>query len=634
MTLSHSNGSYHFASQSTFQMYWGLASDLWAVSQNTTLIGGQSLIRTSGSYAFANKSMFTLLAQNGTLVTPLGAAFTLVQSTIGPFGSIDMRNIPCPASVKHFVAAGLEVLRRTLITNMAAMAGYLQISGGFGTALKAFPTTFTAAYKWLGLGGSILCPEYVSGDYVLTGLVKLTGRAVVCGQKVITLLSPSKSNGVVAAIASGLSQPDVNISEVCAHETTQIDCATKCLGPTASFIQAFISQRDTAELRTAAAAALVDVWSLNATILQYVQANSTLPLQMFSYKLFDPADPTFTFWAWLHVLEWAVGQREVVRFEGDVGYMNLITEVQPSLRQNIQPHEFPTTMALYIRTGVQYVTGVLLGIAVGIALYILASEGSVEASNLMKMNRVAGIVWVGRPLLLLRGVTALALLSTGTLELHLKDNFLSHFRVVDVPWYKTTLAAGESTWLVYIINDLLMVWTKEEFTPLYASTSSLFTWLVVAILTLAMPVVHHATVAPTCHVDHVDFQVVCASGVVVIGQVTRFYWLLGIVAFVNVVCYLRVRIFHRRLGDTSDASKASSLLLCAGAKFLFHRSDWLHGNVYCLDPASALMNGLVSLRWRQFICIFDIKLWRTFVIEKNIQDTTPPHMWTALALTE
>ncbi|KAF0697804.1 Aste57867_11519 [Aphanomyces stellatus] len=631
MTLSHSNGSYRFASQTTFQMYWGLASDLWAVSQNTTLVGGLSLIRSSGSYAFANMSMVELMVENGTAITPFGAAFTLVQSSIGPFGTIDMNNIPCPISVKRFVASALDVLRRTLADNPIVAASYGMISNSDLANLKPFPSIFLKVLDWLVVGGSILCPEFGVGGYLWSGMVAITGRTTVCGQNINTVVVPTKSNVIVAAMAAGLSRPNQNITAVCVHEANPELCATRYFGPSAALVQEYIAPSDIAALQPLTTMAEVDVWRLNATIFQYVHLNSTSPLRMLQYTLFDPSDPTYTFWAWLHVLEWALGQREVVRFEGDAGYIHLITEVQQPFRQDVQAHEFPTTFALYIRSGVQYVTGIMLAIAVGIVLYILASEGSVEATNLMKMNRVAGIVWVGRPLLLLRGVTALALLSTGTLELYLKYGFLSSFRVIAVPWYKTILAAGETTWLVYIANDIVMVWTKQ-FTSAYASKSSLLTWLVAAILTLVKPVVHHATIHPICQVDQMDLQLVCASGVVAIGQVSRFYWLLGIITTSNVLCYSIVHVVHR--GLAKESTDDNSLLLSAGAKYLFLRTGWLHDNIYYMDSASALMNGLVSFRWRQTIYVFDIKLWRAFAIDEGIQVNLPRQLRSAVALTE
>ncbi|KAF0688121.1 Aste57867_20235 [Aphanomyces stellatus] len=633
MTLSHSNGSYHFASQSTFQMYWGLASDLWAVSQNTTLIGGQSLIRTSGSYAFANKSMFTLLAQNGTVVTPLGAAFTLVQSTIGPFGSIDMRNIPCPASVKQFVTAGLDILVRTLAGSATAALLYGSVSENVLGNLIVLPSNYMAVHGWGVFGGNILCPEMSDAGYVENGMATLTDGTSACGQSSIVSLQMTKPHVMLAVVAVWLSLPNQSVSAVCAHETSPMGCATNYMGPSTSFVQDHISPSDIHALETLATVAVADVSSIGATIFQYVQMDSTSPLEMLEYVVFDPADPTFFFWAWQYVLQWAVGHRQVVRFEGDVGFIHLVTEVKEAMQQDILAHEFLTTLASYICSSVQYITGVMLAITIAIALYILSSRGSVEASNLMKMNRVAGIVWVGRPLLLLRGVTALALLSTGTLELQIKHGCLSYFSVVDVPWYKTILAAGETTWLVYITNDLLMIWTKQ-YTSLYASNSGVLTWFVAAVLSLTMPVVHHATVNPICHIYQMDFQLVCASGVAAIGQITRFYWLLGIIASSNLVCYVVARLYYQGLGNIVDTPKCHSRLLSAGAKYFFTRSNWLYHNVYYMDPASALMNGLVSFPWCQWTYIFDIKLWRILVVERSIQDNIPSELRTALALNE
>ncbi|CAK4694485.1 unnamed protein product, partial [Aphanomyces euteiches] len=44
---------------------------------------------------------------------------------------------------------------------------------------------------------------------------------------------------------------------------------------------------------------------------------------------------------------------------------------------------------------------------------------------------------------------------------------------------------------------------------------------------------------------------------------------------------------------------------------------WIDHNLYYIDPASAAINGLLSLRVKNVFYIFDVKIWRFFSIEES-----------------
>ncbi|KAF0701495.1 hypothetical protein As57867_008006, partial [Aphanomyces stellatus] len=203
-------------------------------------------------------------------------------------------------------------------------------------------------------------------------------------------------------------------------------------------------------------------------------------------------------------MEWAVGFREAISFQGDMGTVNVISEWVGSELQEVDVGELPTTFATYSLGGVLYVTGVMLAISIIMIISIVSCRGHVEGSNLFGLNRVAGIVWVGRGMLFLRGITAPCLLCTATLQLEM-HNYAVNFYTREAPWYKTILGAGETGWIVYIVNDIGMVWTRE-YTSWYCMGCGLLAWFVVAVLTLVYPVAHRATVDPQCQFDQVDFQ--------------------------------------------------------------------------------------------------------------------------------
>ncbi|KAF0682311.1 Aste57867_25538 [Aphanomyces stellatus] len=615
MTLSHTNGSFRLAQQTMYQMYWGFASDLWAINANASSIHGHSLIRSSSKYAFANVSTQSIVIENGTLKYPLGMAFTMVQHQVGPFGSIDMQNIPCSASVKAVVASGLDVLHQSTAVNVTAAAAHATISSLLSSIqLTPIPSLLLFNPQWTTLGGNLLCPE-ATAKASTAGLLQLTSRTNACGKSVASTLTPTVELLLLASLNVDLRRIG-NISDyldgISAHQVTSRGTVRALVVQSTTYLQQYISPCDV--ITMTADAAVNDIRALNVSLLQYIRQNATGPLELMAFPLFDPTDPSFFFWSWLYAMEWTMGNREVISFKGDIGTINVITEYAIPVLQPVQTYELPTIFSLYARSAVQYVTGVLLSIVLGVLLYTVWCRGRVDGLNLFLVNRVAGVVWVGRPLLLLRGITALALLSTASLELTLTYSLVTGFVVPTVPWYKVVLSGGEATWLVYILDDLLMAWTKEH-TQLISSWDALLVWACVSILTLLMPVVHSASIVPTCQIDEMDFQLVCASGRVTIGQVTRLYCLVSLVGACNAASHavLRLRLQRRRV----TSAVPESALLSAGAKYLFDWSPWTRHGVAYVDPASALLTGLVTFPVRRTVYVMDIKIWRAFAIEHD-----------------
>ncbi|KAF0689583.1 hypothetical protein As57867_018916, partial [Aphanomyces stellatus] len=451
MTLSHSNGSFRLAGQTMFQMYWSLASDLWAINANATSIHGQSLIRASDNDAFANVSMRTVLVGNGTLKYPLGMAFTLIQHHIGPFGSIDMITIPSPASLQSFVAAGLDILRRSVASSASAAFAYATLSTTYVNEVQwsPIPTLLLLNPTWSTVGGSLLCPDSAPIS-VTVGLLQLTSRLDFCGTQVMSNFNPVFELVLLATVGVGLGRTlnSVDVEAINTHQTKSGTDIQDMLTQSGTYLQPFLMADGIHLDTTLKSIAQTEAQALNISILQYIQQNTSAPVQLMTFPLFDPADPSFFFWSWLYALEWTMGNREVVSFQGDVGTINVITECAIPVFQPVQTHELPTIFSLYARSAVQYVTGVLLSIVLGVLLYTVWCRGRVDGLNLFLVNRVAGVVWVGRPLLLLRGITALALLSTASLELTLTHSLVTGFVVPTVPWYKVVLSGGEATWLV------------------------------------------------------------------------------------------------------------------------------------------------------------------------------------------
>ncbi|KAF0689950.1 Aste57867_18643 [Aphanomyces stellatus] len=580
--------------------------------------------------------MVSLMVQNVTLASPLAEAFQLVEFLVGPLGSIDMKAIPCPASVKQLVASGLDVLRAVLATSPTASTLYLNMNPGSFNNLLPVPKTFASQSHWYEYGGNILCDDF-GGNNFGQGWLTFTSRTYACDQTVSALLQPTKDVVLLAGILAGFPLAE--------NATLAVMNACSLLWPdddtfrdlffveTATFLVSFVPQRDKIYLESVAATAFKDASAVHVKMMQYIRKDPTQPLVRAEFDVLDASEPGFHFWGWMYIVEWALGNRDVVSFQGDAGSIHLVTEFAQTIAADVQPHDLPTVLAVYTRALLLYVTGAMLAITVLVIAYVATCGGFVEGSNLTKLNRVAGIVWIGRPLLLLRSLSALCLLSTATLDLALETPGVSYFRVPHVPWYSTILSAGEATWLVYILNDISLLWT-HHYTSAYATASSLLVWIVAAILTLLWPVEHRAMMTPTCEIDQMDFQLVCQSGTVAIGQVTRLWLLLGIVGTSNTMCYVATRAWFFYRGQERPLPYSQSFLLSAGSQYLFDTTHWIHGGKYHLDRASALLNGLVTLHWRRTIFVVDVKIWRSFVIPLDDGLYLPKHLKSAVPLTE
>ncbi|KAF0705450.1 Aste57867_7043 [Aphanomyces stellatus] len=278
MTLMHTNGSYNVASQTSFKMYWGLASDLWAVANNSTLLGGKSLIQNSSYFGFMNQSMLVLLTQNKTLMSPLSAGFMLVQNRIGPFGSIDMVYVPPPASANNLMATSLDLIRATIFESASAASTFAAISTDQTASVAIIPQLFLNISSWMALGGSLLCGDYAGGP-VGMGLTEFTSRTTPCNLALLAEFVPTRDNYVMSALSLQLKTSD--IVPTCSHHQSPDVCASNILSPAVAFSTNFTGKdARLMAIQTLATEALTQIWAAQVSLMQFVQENTTQPLEM------------------------------------------------------------------------------------------------------------------------------------------------------------------------------------------------------------------------------------------------------------------------------------------------------------------------------------------------------------------
>ncbi|RHY23894.1 hypothetical protein DYB25_010553, partial [Aphanomyces astaci] len=399
-TLQNEYSRFRFESETTFKMYWAFASDLAAVSNNASAIAGHSLIRSSPRFAFANTSMQSLLMENGTVSSPLPNAYRLLESELGSFGSVDVTYVPCPLILKGVARQVFTTLRQSLAQSDAAQVAYFNLPSGLNL-MNPVPRQWIDL-KFNSVSGSILCPE-AQPSPVGTGLQGFVAWHRQCSfTPMYAAVAFDQQNALLAALLSQLplrNTPEF-LASICRHDGTGNPLCVKYFASIIAFIDTYIHNRiDKHVVASMVAQAIDAVVALNVEFVQYGVLDEASPLTLYRSLVFNPSDESFKFFSWVFLVDWVVGYREVVSFEGDVENITLLTEYQPFVKDHVSMVQFPVNLASYLRTVVLYVTSTMIFLAVLLLVYIALSHGHVDVMNLFKLQRVGAIVWVGRPLL-------------------------------------------------------------------------------------------------------------------------------------------------------------------------------------------------------------------------------------------
>ncbi|KAF0699681.1 Aste57867_9758 [Aphanomyces stellatus] len=603
LTLKRSNSTMQVPAQTTYKMYWGLANDLLAIGgTNVSSIAGLSLIRNSDRFAFQNTSLESVLVESDVLTSPLAAGLTLVRATLGPFGSIDIKRVATPPSLKVFYRALTTTVNMVLSgLNESRQWNYRQIPSS---------TVFTVApVAWDGVlrvSGDLFC-EFV--PHTANDISEFFLPQGICGVLVLNALYTTRENMLKALLATNFVDT-LQLNDVCAREHRNPQAclqAITMLWPLLQHVQA-------ASFTAMALAAKHEIGStVQVQVVQFITSEHG-GLNLSRVNVFDPTEVAYELWAWLYLFDWVEGNREVISVQGSLDTLVTISGFMSPVETVPNALEIPVNVAYYIRCAIQYVTILLLVVAGFVVVYIFAVVGLIDMWNMMEFNRVAGVVWVGRPLMLLRGITAICLLSTARLELIQSDNgLLAYFASPTRPFYTVLMSGGEMCWLVYILNDTFSPLTRQH-TFGYATKSSLLTWLITFLWSLASPVQHQVTISRHCTVDSVDFQLVCSSGTMEIGSIARFGGLIGLAVGCCVVSYILERLMYPH---TQYHQPDQSLMLHATARNCLDFERWHHRGVFYIDQASAVLTGLLAIQRGHQIFIFDIKSWRRYTINMS-----------------
>ncbi|KAH9147861.1 hypothetical protein AeRB84_008613, partial [Aphanomyces euteiches] len=430
LTIKHTNGSINVATQSSMKMYWGFASDLWAITNPTTYLYNTSLIRQDARFAFKNVSIEQVLKQNETIRdVEFGSSnvYRVFRQSIGPFGSVDLKRIPAPKSLIQFGVAIRDAFSKLSVDSADFCHQY--ITPPLAPWFTYFPPSWSGATT---VGGNLLCND-VAPAPIKSGLKILTGGLLACGstlqdQVMLDVSTIFPMSRFVAVVGLGLIGENViiqRINEICA--TIVLDaqsCKSKLILPFTQFLgnaTLFSDPNLVADLESRATIAQNDIEELELEVAQYGKFPGG-NLTLLRHKIFDPAYPAFHFVAWILAYDWAIALREVISFQGDIGTINVISSPNYGMDSLVNPLETPVNVAQYIRTVCLYVTCILILVASVAFIYAILSKGHFEGLNMLELNRVAGLTWIGRPFLFVRSMVAICLLSTQVLALeHVND---------------------------------------------------------------------------------------------------------------------------------------------------------------------------------------------------------------------
>ncbi|OQR90119.1 hypothetical protein ACHHYP_05793 [Achlya hypogyna] len=605
LPLSNVPAAVHLRQETSMRMYWTLASDMWAISANTTRIGGGSLLRKSPLFAFANVTTEALLYDNETLQAPLTSGLSSLRARLGPFNAVDMWYVPCPASVRQLaatIAARLAQLLR--LPGLAAAFAALPVRD----TVQAIPRVLLANSSGLVAGGNIFCGNDVAPYPPYGGLYSFFSAGKACHSLNLELLFPTAAQLVFAILGLNASaSPSQKWSAVCELDTMAPASCAEDYSTFETFLNVHSSHFARAE--TLANDAYFDVGLLNVSVVQFMATKSFLTVaDLALLPLFRGLDKAYAFYEWCFLHEWAMGKREVVKLEGDAGSITALSAAEALLSMPPDADSVPYSFTWLLQYGCQYITTVLIGVVgLGAIHMVVMSHSDVEGLNLFCFNRLVGLVWVGRPLLLVRSVTALALLNTSTLSLETTDGY-TYSTSPPLPWNKTVLAAAEVTWLVYVLNDLGSCVTLQ-YTSIYAFKSANAAWAVGIASTYLMQVAPTCRLERSCNFIDMDAGVKCTSGAVIIGSLARVQLLSGLAVVCVVGCFVidKWRWPNLRPLDLVTAS------LNAQSIYMLKLGHWKHGGEYFLDTTSAVMAGLFTLKRDGLWYVFDIKTWRLFI---------------------
>ncbi|KAG9400075.1 hypothetical protein AC1031_010991 [Aphanomyces cochlioides] len=354
-------------------MQWPLANDLSAIASNASVLHGKSLIRGSPVFAYWNSTPEQAIIDAGLFSSPLGPGFSTVRSVLGPFGSVTMKRIPTPLSLRELYKNITDTLKRALLADKATQEAYLAIL----TSYSIIPRP--KAWDGLGLtGGNFLC-ESTSGNVTFPGISN--SSTGFCGYNVQEFVTGDTLDFMATSVVAQVT----NISAVIQREVRNPSGTLALMKKVRVFLQSFVFQADVASLSAQAQPVKSVIRDRHGAIRRHSN------LLTCKNSLLRPKRSL----------------REVVSFQGNNGTITAMSALASLNQVPVNTQEVPVNVSNSIRRLLQYFVGVMLLVACVVCIYIVGLKGQIEGWNILVFSRVVSLVWVGRPLVFLRALSAI-----------------------------------------------------------------------------------------------------------------------------------------------------------------------------------------------------------------------------------
>ncbi|RHY45245.1 hypothetical protein DYB34_010641 [Aphanomyces astaci] len=554
--------------------------------------------------------------------------FGLTHDHIGPFGSIDAFFVPAPPS--------LLVLSSAFTL---AITTWMQTQDAFNAAMTMIPslTVDPVPMKWQStangtftyMGGDITCPTRESKPYVQSSFsfdVSCTNQerhrmllhprnalfAYLISSKPPIGTLQSMSDSAIIAKWCGTLCP--TLASSCAQVLGAVVNASKQLPTTTTVPFTTLARRAQSDV-TALQVKTIQFAKYISTTTDHEDGSSSSPTDVWLEQLVLSGDDKWDFFGWVYMFEWAEASREVVSFEGDNGIFALVSDKSAPLMYEAQGLEVPKSACQYVWVISAIMSVILVIVGLIMTAYTALLRGRIVGRNLFQFNRIVGAVWLGRPFLMIRGMTAIVLLSTAPIRVILQKRITS-FEFHPRTLLESMLVSGEAMWITYVFNDFLLLLSRNA-EPNFAPLSAGLSWLVYVCWDMSAPTSLYATLDRNCAIDFARLTVVCQSGAVQLGD-AQIAMTLFFIQLVCIVMSFGAVWLWRCMNRHPPAPGFSGHLLLSGTAIAFLHKDIVLNGAMLIDRASCVMCGLLTFRRY----IFDLKLW-LLTTQQNIPTGEP-----------
>ncbi|CAK4186529.1 unnamed protein product [Aphanomyces euteiches] len=555
-----------------------------------------SLVRNaSNSFTRANNTLSQEMWTGGYPDTPWSI---WLHDNIGPLASIDLIYVLPPSSLTTTLTTAYTTLVRDIQMDQQLHALYQAVHA---VEFDMVPLS----WKLPGVhyaGGTPLC--YV-GSPTLT-VEQSFGFDDACSefQPRMSLHGDAKNIMLALMVLQADSSFEKRIPDICSLNQNAIESCQSSLNSILRLFALWESKK------TLALPNATEIIELGIGLRQYAMVNA-IPTTLHQ-PLLDPGDFIWNFYGWLHLVDWIQGRREVVAFEGDVSTMTLISKAYMPLSFTVDPLQTPTRFSYAVWMLILYTCVLGAAVIVAALAFGIVEKGIFHGSNLWFANSVVGVVWIGRPLLIVRGLTAITALSTAKIQLEAVGGF-TRFVVPSRSFLESILLSGETLWLTYSLNDILSVLARDH-SYKCAVGSIILVWALSLALDVASPFVPWASLSRQCESPNMDAQMNCITGCVEIGSFTRFS-LLCIIQAASVVISYAVARFLR-----STNRVQAPVTIPAVSVHLLRPMESKTQRFY-FDNVSNVISGLIPCSKSGHGTAFSVLLWM-FISTSNAQEMT------------